>query len=275
LLEREVHKLRSQYAQDIKQVEIKYETAMNEFKEFQIQKAEFEQKGRRKAETLTEIKESQINTASQNDQYTSAKPSTYAKRKSHQDGSISGGDSEFSRAEEDENILNEHMNPVHREKVQNLLEQVKQFDDENKNDDYESEEFDRESADAPSSIDYRYPKVKPVTKEEIIPQVKKIMKYCKENEIEIIEVQSAIFDDFQLAKKVSISNLTKLLLKRFGLQFDHEEALLLARFMVEQPEMFKSDQDEDEEIEYRFDPDKELSQVKVISKLQQVMSSLY
>lgn len=273
-MEREVHKLKNQYAQDIKQVEIKYETALNEFKEFQIQKAEFEQKGRRKAETLTEIKESQINTASHNDQFTSQKPSTYAKQKSHQEGSISGGDSEFSRAEEDENILNEHMNPVHREQVQNLLEQVRQFDEDNKQDDYESGEFDRESEDAPSPTDYRYPKVKPVTKEEIIPQVKKIMKYCKDNEIEIIEVQSAIFDDFQLAKKVSISNLTKLLLKKFDPQFDHEEALLLARFMVEQPEMFRSDQDEDEEIEYRFDPDKELSQVKVISKLQQVMSSL-
>jgi hypothetical protein len=100
-LQKEVDRLRQMFAQEIKQVERKYETALNEFKNFQVQKAEFEQKGReKKAETLTEIKDtSNMNTVSNVN--TSVRPSTIAKPLAREPPSQDpSGDSDFDRAED-------------------------------------------------------------------------------------------------------------------------------------------------------------------------------
>ena len=88
-----------------------------------------------------------------------------------------------------------------------------------------------------------------------------------------MEIQNVIFDYSSLTSKISTINLTKKLLLRFT--FSHDEGLLLARFMVEQPSNYKNDvEGEDEEPYYRLDIDKQLSHAKVISKLQSVMSAL-
>jgi len=276
------------FAQEIKQVERKYETALNEFKNFQVQKAEFEQKGReKKAETLTEIKDtSNMNTVSNVN--TSVRPSTIAKPLAREPPSQDpSGDSDFDRAEDWEDILDSHINRVDRDQIQDLFKKVNEFESkhpEEEKDYSDDDEFEKESVEKsieksiegsvePSTPDYKYPKVKPVSKSDIILQAKKILNYCTERDIDIMEVQNIIFDDFSLTSKVTVANLTKLIIKKFDPLFEHDEALLLSRFMIEQPEMFTSE-DNDDGVEYKFDPDKQLSHAKVVSKLQSVMSSL-
>lgn len=88
-----------------------------------------------------------------------------------------------------------------------------------------------------------------------------------------MEVQNIIFDDFSLTHKISVINLTQLLIDKFD--FNDDEAMVLARYMVEQPEKFKkANDDESEEVTYRFNPDAQLSHAKVVSRLQSVMSGI-
>lgn len=203
----------------------------------------------------------------------------------------SDSDSIFDREEADENLLKTHMNRPEREKVKNLLDQMnaqkleeenvlhhveeiqKEINHkaENQNFNNYSGDFDREDHESESGEDENF--VKPVKMDEIKPMVKIISQYCEDNGVNIMEVQDVIFsDDFSLTTKVSVSQLTKLLIAKFN--FPSYNATLLARYMVEQPEKFKNGENGNSPSKYEFSEEAKLSNAKVISRLQSVMSVL-
>ena len=193
----------------------------------------------------------------------------------------------FDRDEDSQDILDSHLGRNEREKIQNLIKKVnEQPDNENsksksksnkrtkkENNQSDSDDFERESEDEDSDPKIRFPKVHAVRKEDVISQAAKILDYCNKNEIDIMEVQNVLFSNFSLTRKVSVVSLKNVLIDKF--QFDSEEATLLARYMVEVPEQYKTENDEDsDKVEYRFDPDRQLSHAKVVSRLQLLMSSI-
>lgn len=182
---------------------------------------------------------------------------------------------DFDRANESEDILESHINRNDREKIKNLIQQVKEDETEVINkveyEDYEDSDLARESIEEDEDEQSAFLKVTPVTKEQILPQAKKILQVWKDNDIEILDVQDLIFQDYSITSKVSVINLAKLLINQFD--FDQEEAILLSRYMIETPDDFKNG-DKDGPVTYKFNPDKQLSHAKVISKLQSVMTGL-
>jgi hypothetical protein len=199
----------------------------------------------------------------------------------------SDSDSIFDREDADENLLKTHLNRPEREKVKNLFDQMtaqelegkaekervsnikkeqnSQFGFEDINGDFDKEE---ESESEEDEI-----LVKAVNSAEVKPFVKIILQHCEDNGVDIMEVQNIILgSDFSLTRKISVSELTKLLVSKFG--FPSYNATLLARYMVEQPESFTQDRNNDSPTKYEFDDDAKLSHAKVISRLQSVMSTL-
>ena len=88
-----------------------------------------------------------------------------------------------------------------------------------------------------------------------------------------MELPNFLFVDFSLTGKVSVSSLSKTLAEKF--KFNSQESLKMARYMVEQPENFNSSADEEKGgSRYEFNPERQLSHAKVVSKLQTVISSL-
>mmetsp|Transcript_32105 Transcript_32105/g.31505 ORF Transcript_32105/g.31505 Transcript_32105/m.31505 type:complete len:90 (-) Transcript_32105:1-270(-) len=88
-----------------------------------------------------------------------------------------------------------------------------------------------------------------------------------------MDLPNLLFVDFSLTGKVSVASLSKTLSTKFKL--DDQESLKLARFMVEQPGNFNSEADDNkDDSRYEFDPKRELSHAKVVSKLQTVIMSL-
>lgn len=108
-----------------------------------------------------------------------------------------------------------------------------------------------------------------VEKYEIIPSVTKILEVCLDNNIDVMDVQNILFSDFNINNKVSIVELKNQLIDTF--QFESSEATLLSRYLIEVQQQHKTNDDE-KNYEYRFDPDRQLSQAKVVSRLQAIMS---
>lgn len=272
---KEIDYIKEECIKETQELKRGYEQALDEYKEFQLQKAEFEQKGRvRKADTETDFKDevSQIKTVSHHDHYGTGKPASSVPPITSMRPSDSGGDSDFERAEESEDILDTHINRVDRDKIQDLIKQVNDQEGEERKLEGSSG-FDRDSDISEDFEEEPYSKVKPVKKQDIMSQASKILKFWEENDIDIMEVQNIIFDDFSLTHKISVINLTQLLIDKFD--FNDDEAMVLARYMVEQPEKFKkANDDESEEVTYRFNPDAQLSHAKVVSRLQSVMSGI-
>lgn len=185
----------------------------------------------------------------------------------------------FDRADDSQDILDSHLGRNEREQIQDLLSKVKQQppDKEHYNNvsgsDSDLERELDEDEDNEEDPKIQFPKVHAVKKEEVIPQAAKILKYWQENGVDIMEVQNVLFSNFSLTRKVSVVSLKKVLIDKF--LFDSEEATLLARYMVEVPEQYKTENDEDsDKVEYRFDPDRQLSHAKVVSRLQLLMSTI-
>ena len=88
--------------------------------------------------------------------------------------------------------------------------------------------------------------------------------------IGIMDIQNVLFNDFDINNKVSIVELKNILIDTF--QFESDEATQLARFLIEIPDQIQTEQDEENDIEYKFDPDRQLSQAKVIARLQSIMN---
>lgn len=170
---KEVEHIRKTYQKETEEIKQGYEKAFDEYKEFQQQKAEFVQKARgRKADTATDFKEeSHMNTVSHNErQNASARPPSSANPFGSKRGTESSGDSEFDRAEDEEDILETHMNPVERQQIQSMINKINQ-------DQFGQNEMDSEFERESSNDGYSYPKVKPVRREDITPQAKKILDY--------------------------------------------------------------------------------------------------
>lgn len=234
---------------------------------------------------------SNIESLSQNEYPDTALDHIKTKKFVEKNESDSDSESIFDREEADENLLKTHMNRPEREKVKNLLDQMNAQKLEEENAEHQAEEiqkdtklkaenqnfndysgdFDREDHESESGEDEHF--VKPVTMDEIKPMVKIISQYCEDNGVNIMEVQDVIFsDDFSLTTKVSVSQLTKLLIAKFN--FPSYNATLLARYMVEQPEKFKNGENGNSPTKYEFSEEAKLSNAKVISRLQSVMSVL-
>lgn len=183
-MHKEIEKIRAECARETAQLKHGYEKAIDEYKEFQLQKAEFAQKGRlKKADTETDFKEeaSQMKTISNNEPNRSVQPPSSGRPQlSRNEDSDSLGDSDFERAEESADILNNHINPVDREKIQELLHKVNEFNTEEskkRTNEVDAEsDFERDSV-VESDEEYGYPKVKPVDKRDILPQAQKILQY--------------------------------------------------------------------------------------------------
>lgn len=257
---------------------------MDEYKEFQQQKTEFEQKGRaRKTHSdITDPKGLSPNKPPIDDSRNlSPNPPGKSPAHSSMKPSASCGSSDFERADESDDILESHINRNEREQIQNLLNQIQKYGQEEEQEEVkktthieDQESSDMEREDIEDSVDSgRYHKVKPVTKDQIVPQARKILQVCVEQDVDIMEVQNMIFDDFSLTSKISVRNLAILLQKKFD--FGPNEATLLARFMVEQTHDHKTESGVNEsDTMYRYDPDAQLSHAKVVSRLQSVMSAL-
>lgn len=182
----------------------------------------------------------------------------------------------FDRADDSENILDSHLGRNEREQIQDLVDKIRKDHSKSQaGSDVRSasgsEDFERDDEDEDPKL--QFPKVQAVKKEDVMPQAAKILKYCNENDVDIMEVQNVLFSNFSLTRKVSVVSLKKVLIDKF--QFDSEEATLLARYMIEVPEQYKTGNDEDnDKVEYRFDPDRQLSHAKVVSRLQLLMSTV-
>ena len=72
--------------------------------------------------------------------------------------------------------------------------------------------------------------------------IDKIIYICQVKGISHVEVEDIIFSKFTIAGKVSIADLAQILSEKFT--FTEEEAILLARYMIEQ--------NEDEEFEFNM-----------------------
>ena len=179
----------------------------------------------------------------------------------------SDNDSLFDRDENDENLLKSHLNRNEREKVKELMDQIHAQKKEDAEGESECEEEFERTSQEPEDM------VPPVTREEIIPLAKIILTYCRENEIDIMDLPNVIFVDFSLTGKICISNLGNILSNRFGLE--NEDSQKLARYMIEQPENFENSSSKGKQkLKYKFNPDQQLSHAKVVSKLQTVIGSL-
>jgi hypothetical protein len=199
----------------------------------------------------------------------------------------SDSDSIFDREDDEENLLKSHLNRPEREKVKNLFDQMTAQELEEKTENERvsnikkeqnfqsgfkdiSGDFDREEESESEEDEIL---VKAVNSTEVKPFVKIILQHCEDNGVDIMEVQNIILgSDFSLTRKISVSQLTKLLVSKFG--FPSYNATLLARYMVEQPENFTHERNNDSPTKYEFDDEAKLSHAKVISRLQSVMSTL-
>ncbi|CAI2385385.1 unnamed protein product [Moneuplotes crassus] len=195
-----------------------------------------------------------IESLSNNSQHLKPKEKTVKSRKKHSD---SEGDlSLFERDDRGEDLLENHLGRPEREKAVHK----------DSDDDYD-EVFHPELSDSDDD------RVMPVQREEIVPMAKKILEYCNENDVDIMDLPNFLFVDFSLTGKVSVATLSKTLGDKFN--FDAKESVKLARYMVEQPENFNnSDDGEKGGSRYEFNPERQLSHAKVVSKLQTVISSL-
>lgn len=143
------------------------------------------------------------------------------------------------------------------------------------NEEYDVEDYKSRNGSQNSNLDsnnsdpkYSFPMVHAVEKYEIIPTVTKVLEICIENNIDIMDVQNILFADFDINNKVSIVELKNQFIDTF--QFESNEATLLSRYLIEIPE--KNNADDNKNNEFRFDPDRQLSQAKVVSRLQAIMS---
>lgn len=112
-----------------------------------------------------------------------------------------------------------------------------------------------------------------VKSSEVKKYAKVLLDFCNDNDVDIMQLQDFIFDDFSITHKISIAQLTKMLNTKFGIEFEGAE--LLARYAIEQDNHSKDyNSNDNNDEEYEFDANRNLSHAKVISRLQSVITNI-